>query len=171
MARSTFDQRKEEILEAAITVFARDGYDRVTTADISREAGISQPYIYRFFATKEELFLAVVDRVYGRVAAAFAAVPDGADYEVRLGRAYEALMESSPREIILQVQTWGIREPSFRARVASSVVALLDSIEKAFERHGLADPRTRAEDFLARGLLCNLSLTLDAPALFRSRVG
>jgi len=120
VARSTFDQRKEDILEAAITVFARNGYDRVTTADISREAGISQPYIYRFFATKEELFLAVVDRVYGRVAA--------------------------------------------------SLLTLLDAVEGAFDRHGLEEPRTRAEDFLARGVLCNLSLTLDAPGLFRPRI-
>ena len=55
--RVEYNDRKEAIMEAAIRVFATIGYHRATTADVSREAGISQPYVYRFFATKEALFL------------------------------------------------------------------------------------------------------------------
>lgn len=169
MARSTFDQRKEEILEAAITVFSRDGYHRVTTADISSEVGISQPYIYRFYKSKDELFLAAVDRVYGRIANAFRTVTSGPDFERRLIVQYERLMNTHPREIILQVQTWGIQEESIRSRVASALVGLIDTVEQAFAREGLPDPRTRAEDFLARGVLCNLAHSLGAEGLYRSR--
>ena len=171
MSRSTFDQRKEEILEAAITAFARDGYHRVTTADISQEAEISQPYIYRFFTSKDELFLAAVERVYGRVADAFRTVADGDDYELRLGRKYEELMTTYPREILLQVQTWGIRDEVLKTRVGAALLGLVTSVEAAFARHGLPEPRMRAEDFVARGVLCNLSFVLDVPDLFRSRLG
>jgi len=171
MGRSTFDERKEEILEAAITVFSRDGYHRVTTADISAEVGISQPYIYRFFKSKEELFLAAVDRVYGRIAAAFHSVPSGADFERRLIAEYETLMITHPREIVLQVQTWGIQEETLRCRVAAALTGLVDEVEVAFAREQIADPRTKAEDFLARGVLCNLAHSLGAPNLYRSRGG
>jgi len=171
MERSTFDQRKEEVLEAAITVFSREGYHRVTTADISREAGISQPYIYRFYTSKEELFLAAVDRIYDRITAAFLAVPPGPDLELRLGRQYEALMATHPREVILQGQTWGIREQSLRIRVSEILVGLVDLVEQAFVREQIPGARAKAEDFLARGMLCNLSLSLEAPDLYRSRMG
>jgi len=170
LARSTFDQRKEDILEAAVTVFASDGYHKVTTADVSREAGISQPYIYRFFTSKEELFLAVVDRVYGRIAAEFRAVPTGPGAELRLIQCYDGLMRTHPREIRLQVQTWGLRDDTVRRRVANALLSLTALVEQALMTDGAADARARAETFLARGALCNLALALDEPGLFTSRL-
>lgn len=170
MPRSTFDQRKEDILEAAVTVFASDGYHRVTTADVSREAGISQPYIYRFFASKEELFLAVVDRVYGRIADEFRAVPLGPGVELRLIRCYDRLMKTHPREILLQVQTWGLRDESVRQRVAQALLSLTALVEQALVSEDATDARAKAETFLARGVLCNLSLALDSPELYSTRI-
>jgi AcrR family transcriptional regulator len=171
MIHSTFDLRKEEVLEAAITVFATDGYNKVTTADISKVAGISQPYIYRFFTSKEELFLAVVDRIYNRIIEAFRTIPPGPDFEVRLIRQYEKLMVTHPREIMLQVQTWGIRDERIREKVARSLLDLLTTVQEAFAFDDPASARTKAEDFLARGVLCNLAMILGAPELYRSRTG
>jgi AcrR family transcriptional regulator len=56
------DQRREMILDAALVVFARDGYDAADVDDIALEAEIGKGTIYRQYPSKRELFEAVVDR-------------------------------------------------------------------------------------------------------------
>ena len=55
-------ERREQVLGAAMRVFARTGYHGSSTAAIAREAGISQGYVLHLFGTKEELFLAALRR-------------------------------------------------------------------------------------------------------------
>ena len=52
--------RREEILAAAVEEFGEHGYHGGSTEGIARRAGISQPYVFRLFGTKQELFKAVV---------------------------------------------------------------------------------------------------------------
>jgi AcrR family transcriptional regulator len=54
--------RRETVLDAAVRVFASRSYHAAGTADIAREAGISEPAIYRYFASKRELYLAALER-------------------------------------------------------------------------------------------------------------
>ena len=58
MARKSAEERREEIVEIAFRHFAEGGYNGTSTEAIAREAGISQPYLFRLFRTKRELFLA-----------------------------------------------------------------------------------------------------------------
>ena len=67
MARKSAEQRREEIVEIAFRHFAEGGYKGTSTEAIAREAGISQPYLFRLFRTKRELFLACVDRCFEQV--------------------------------------------------------------------------------------------------------
>ncbi len=53
--------RKQEILEGAMTVFLKKGYEKATIADISKELGISQGLCYRYYASKEEIYDAVIE--------------------------------------------------------------------------------------------------------------
>src|SRR5215471_11849385 len=69
--RRTAAERREEILEAAMTEFATGGLHGASTDAIARAAGISQPYLFRLFGTKKELFLAVLDRGFARTLEAF----------------------------------------------------------------------------------------------------
>jgi len=55
-------ERKDEILEAAMIEFAERGLHGTSTEDIARRAGISQPYLFRLFRTKKELYKATVRR-------------------------------------------------------------------------------------------------------------
>ena len=55
-------ERKDEILEAAMIEFAERGLHGTSTEDIARRAGISQPYLFRLFRTKKELYKASVRR-------------------------------------------------------------------------------------------------------------
>jgi AcrR family transcriptional regulator len=50
------------MLDAAATVFSRRGYHRATVDEIADAVGISKPMVYLYFGSKEELFVAVVDR-------------------------------------------------------------------------------------------------------------
>jgi AcrR family transcriptional regulator len=56
----TRDERRDHILDAARGVFARRGYHAASTAEIAAAAGCSEPMLYKHFASKQELFLAVL---------------------------------------------------------------------------------------------------------------
>src|ERR1700730_3600554 len=60
--RLTAPERREQILEAAVTVFAERGYEGASTDVIARMAGISQPYLFRLFGTKREWITPPVSR-------------------------------------------------------------------------------------------------------------
>src|SRR5437588_5357504 len=60
--RKSAEERREEILEAAVVEFAERGLHGASTEEIARRAGISQPYVFRLFGTKKELFKATVAR-------------------------------------------------------------------------------------------------------------
>src|SRR6266536_11375 len=55
-------ERREDVLDAAMIEFAERGLEGTSTEDIARRAGISQPYLFRLFGTKKELFKATAAR-------------------------------------------------------------------------------------------------------------
>lgn len=55
------DARRKQILEAALRCFSRDGFHATTTADIVRESGVSQGTLYLYFATKDDIVVALGD--------------------------------------------------------------------------------------------------------------
>src|ERR1700760_3240080 len=55
------EERRQQILDAALRCFSRDGFHATTTADIVRESGISQGALYLYFATKEDIVVALAD--------------------------------------------------------------------------------------------------------------
>jgi len=59
--KKTVKERRQDILEAALIVFAGNGYNGATTAEIARAAGIAEGTIFRHFATKKELLIAVLE--------------------------------------------------------------------------------------------------------------
>ena len=92
MARKSADERRGEIVAIAFRHFAEGGYHGTSTEAIAREAGISQPYLFRLFRTKKELFLACSDHCFAQVADVFreavAGVPEG-ERMIAMGHAYE----------------------------------------------------------------------------------
>ncbi len=57
------DERREEIKQAALKVFARRGYTGTKTNLIAREASISEGLIYRYFNSKKELFITLIQEL------------------------------------------------------------------------------------------------------------
>src|SRR5579872_5351186 len=64
-------ERRELVLNVAVTEFAVHGLAGTSTEDVARQAGISQPYLFRLFPTKKALFLALVERCFNRVEGTF----------------------------------------------------------------------------------------------------
>jgi AcrR family transcriptional regulator len=62
MSRLPAAQRREQLLDRAAELFAQHGYARATTAELAKSAGITEPIIYRHFASKRDLFIALIDR-------------------------------------------------------------------------------------------------------------
>ncbi len=60
----TLEERKAQILEAALTCFARNGYHQTTMDDIVQEAGLSKGGVYWHFGSKKELFLSLFESLF-----------------------------------------------------------------------------------------------------------
>ncbi len=61
--RMKADDRRQQLLEAAIRSFAEHGYKGTTTAKLARAAQVSEPVLYQHFASKQELFVSLVEEV------------------------------------------------------------------------------------------------------------
>lgn len=70
MTRLPAAERRQAIVEAAQRVFAGGSYSGATTAEIAREAGISEPILYRHFASKRELYFACLEQAWGSLRSA-----------------------------------------------------------------------------------------------------
>jgi AcrR family transcriptional regulator len=66
-ARLSAAERRRELIETAIRVFGEGSYRGTTTAEIARAAGVSEPILYRHFASKRDLYLAALDHLWGQV--------------------------------------------------------------------------------------------------------
>jgi AcrR family transcriptional regulator len=59
-------ERRLHLIETAIRLFSEGSYRGATTAEIARAAGVSEPILYRHFASKRDLYLAALDDVWTR---------------------------------------------------------------------------------------------------------
>jgi len=66
MSRLPAAQRKAQLLDTAASLFAERGYSGATTAELAKAAGVTEPIIYRHFASKKDLFVALIDRTGDR---------------------------------------------------------------------------------------------------------
>src|SRR3954471_13903366 len=103
--RKTKEERREAVLDAALEVFAEAGYAGASTEAIAVKAGISQPYVFRLFGTKKELYKAVIARCFRETLETFQRAAEGKRGEEALqamGTAYtEQLL---PDRVRLQAQ-------------------------------------------------------------------
>jgi AcrR family transcriptional regulator len=62
MSRLPAAKRREQLLDAALELFASHGYARATTSELAKAAGVTEPIIYRHFSSKKDLFIALIER-------------------------------------------------------------------------------------------------------------
>jgi len=92
------DERREQIIAAAMAVFGARGYEGTTTDDVARTAGVSQPYVVRLFRSKENLFLEAMRAALDELMRVFRAelADEASDRPVskRIGQAYVNLVST-----------------------------------------------------------------------------
>lgn len=161
--------RKSDIISAAIEVFAEIGYFRATTAQVAERANISQPYIFRFFPTKEALLLTALEVSWSRVIQSFRKVIETTSpgqLEADLILAYERdILDSHQNEVLLQMQAQTIREGTIQEAMRNGYREVRGMVLDAFQAAEITNPEERTMLFLARGMLCNISAALKMPEL------
>ena len=60
-ARMAGEERRLQILRLAVSLFSQRGFSGTTTKEIAQAAGVSEAMVFRHFATKEELYSAILD--------------------------------------------------------------------------------------------------------------
>src|SRR5437764_5233428 len=119
--RLTATERKDDLLDAALVEFAERGYEGTSTEDIARRAGISQPYLFRLFGTKKDLFKASVARCFRETLELFQRAAEGKRGEealLAIGRAYQAQLESNRTHLRAQMHAYvACEDPEIRALV------------------------------------------------------
>ena len=135
--RRSADERRRELVEIAISHFAQHGYNGTSTDQIAREAGISQPYLFRLFGTKRELFLACHEAMHERIADTFTRAAEGVPQDERMkamGDAYMGLL--ADRTVLLfQMQSYAAcSDPEIQTRVRERYADLVRQVERADRR-------------------------------------
>jgi AcrR family transcriptional regulator len=162
--RKSAEERREEILSVAVRHFAIGGLHGTSTEAIAREAGISQPYLFRLFRTKKELFLACVDRadakVYDVFRRAAAAAPEGERLRA-MGLAYIDELLPDRHAVLMQMQGYvATSDPDIRAHVRDAFGKLVAEVTEL----SAADPES-VWAFFAQGMLLNVTQSLDLEAI------
>ena len=60
-SRMSGDARREQIIQTAVELFSKNGFRGTTTKEIARAAGVSEAMVFKHFATKDELYGAILD--------------------------------------------------------------------------------------------------------------
>ena len=91
--RKSAEERREAVLDAALVEFAEHGLHGGSTEAIAAKAGISQPYVFRLFGTKKELFVAVINRCFRETLDLFQRAAEGKRGREALDAMGDAYME------------------------------------------------------------------------------
>jgi AcrR family transcriptional regulator len=156
VTRQTAEERREGVLAAAVEEFARSGFHGASTDAIARRAGISQPYLFRLFGSKKELYIASVRRCFRRTLEAMQAAAEGLRGEAALhamGEAYGVLLKTDPLMLQAQLQTYAaaLDDEDVRMAVREGYGDLYTYVERV---SGVSAPRLAR--FFAMGMLFNV---------------
>jgi len=159
-SRMTASERRTAVLAAAITEFAHAGYAGTSTEAIASRAGISQPYLFRLFGTKKELFIATYELVADRIIASMTRAGTGLEGEEArdaMGLAYGELLQDPE---LLQVQLHGFAAAPGDPDIAAACRRTFEVLWHLFHE------RTHSSDeeitkFFAMGMMMNVMSAID----------
>jgi AcrR family transcriptional regulator len=158
--RKTAEERREAVLDAALAEFASRGLDGASTEAIAAAAGISQPYVFRLFGTKKELFKAVVARCFRETLELFQRAAEGKRGEPALkamGTAYTDQLLPDRTRLQAQMQAYAAcDDPEVREVVRNGFGDLV-----AYAERVSGQPAEEITRFFAIGMLLNVIAAMD----------
>lgn len=153
--RMSAEDRREQVIKEAIIVFARSGYEGATTAAIAERVGVSQPYLFRLFPTKKDLFLAASERNMDdtlNLLRESAGGKTGPEALEAMGDAYQEKLVSNRDWLLMQLQTFAAcYDEDIQRRTSRSMQDIWAEVEKL---SGL--PIDERVIFFAKGMFCNV---------------
>ena len=164
------EARRQAVLETACRVFSRSSYRGATTAEIAREAGISEPILYRHFGSKRDLYLACLDEAWrGFRLVCEEAV--AADPEQSLGAIADAYMAKGRKLRVVDLWIQALNEASEDKVIAAAVRRQIREVRDFFADvirdgqlrgvvHADRDADAEAWIFVAAGLLATIDSRL-----------
>jgi AcrR family transcriptional regulator len=179
------ERTRNLLLNAAEEVFAEKGFMSATLDDIAKAAGYSKGAIYKYFATKEDLFLAASDRYWRRYFDNFAEVMSSAEHigarELEeIGDRWRQLSRDRGAEhaaLGLEFSLYLLRNPEAQERVAAKRSEVVEQLAKfiveGIDQLGatlLIPPATFAHIIIATTDAVELSSHLDDVELYRAMV-
>jgi AcrR family transcriptional regulator len=161
--RLSAEERRDEVIAAAMTEFAKTGYIGTSTEAIAKRSGVSQPYLFQLFGTKKDLFLEAVRHGFGRTRITFetagrrarAEDPSTVNVLTVIGETYCELLRD--RELLLcQLQAYAAcGDPEIRAVVGEE----FNKIYRTVRELSGADDET-LETWFAKGMLMNTAAAI-----------
>jgi TetR/AcrR family transcriptional regulator len=163
-------ERRAAVLDTACRVFGRCSYRNATTAEIAREAGVTEPILYRHFDSKRALYLACVDETWERVRAAWedalAEEDDPREWLPGMGRAFAAFKDHQAALAHLWAQALADAgdEPELRRHLRRHMREVHEFVVGVIERGQAVDAISADHDadaeawiFIAVGLLATIA--------------
>jgi AcrR family transcriptional regulator len=159
-ARKSATERRDDILEAALVEFAAHGLEGGSTEAIARAVGISQPYVFRLFGTKKQLFMATIERCLRGTLEMFHTASAGLKGEEALhaiGQAYSERLATDPTYLRSQMQAYAAcDDPAIREVVRRGYGELVEYVERVS-----GAPSERVSHFFAKGMLLNVMASME----------
>jgi AcrR family transcriptional regulator len=153
--RQSAEERREAVLDAAQAEFAARGLHGASTEAIAKAAGISQPYVFRLFGTKKELFKATVARCMRETLETFQRAAEGKRGEDALdamGSVYITDLIADRARLKTQLEAYSAcDDPEICEVVRDGFGDLVAYVERV---SGL--PPERVTSFFAQGMLINV---------------
>jgi AcrR family transcriptional regulator len=153
--RKSKEERREAVLNAALEEFGERGFHGASTENIARGAGISQPYVFRLFGTKQELFKAVVTRCFRETLEMFQRAAEGlrgAEALEAMGTAYVERLLNDRTRLRIQMQAYvACDDPEICEVVRAGFGDLV-----AYAEHVSDLPAAQISRFFAQGMLLNV---------------
>jgi len=138
-ARAEGRHAREELLTAALHVFARRGYDQAGVDEIAAEAGYSKGALYWHFSGKEDLLTALLEERIDAPAREIVELLQSAhperDMSVEAARAFARRLREQREAVLLDREYWSlaIRDPELRARYIARQTDLRVALAKALQ--------------------------------------
>lgn len=165
-ARLSAVARRQAVLDTACAVFFRKSYRGATTAEIAREAGITEPILYRHFGSKRDLYLACLDEAW-RQFREFSEEAIEKDPQGCLGAIADAYMAKRSRLRLVDLWIQALTEASEDEVIAKAVRGQVRDVHAFFAGvirraqvdgsvHKDRDPVAEAWIFIAGGLLATI---------------
>jgi len=158
--RHSAEQRREEILGVAQELFAQKGLYGTSTDEIARRAGLSQPYLFRLFGTKKELFLATIERCFVETLEMFQNASAGLTGEAALkaiSKAYHETVLADPLRLQGQMQAYAACDDADVREVCRRGYGRL--VEHVEAVSGL--PAEEVRNFFAVGMFLNVIAAME----------